>query len=45
MIRSCWRINSVAVDSEMLGSVTGIHIAVSSSSGGMNSEPIVRRQI
>ncbi len=41
MIPSCFRIKSVAVVSEMLGSVTGIHIAVSSSSGGMNSEPIV----
>ena len=44
MIRSCWRMNSVALVSEMLGSVTGIHIAVSSSSGGMNSEPIEARQ-
>ena len=41
MMRSCSTISSVAFVSEMLGSVIGIHIAVSSSSGGMNSDPIV----
>src|SRR5688572_15902023 len=41
MMRSCWTISSVAFVSEMLGSVMGIHIAVSSSRGGMNSDPIV----
>ena len=41
MIRSCWRMISAAFVREMLGSVMGIHIAVSSSRGGMNSDPIV----
>ena len=41
IIRSCSRNNSVAFDNDMLGSVTGIHIAVSSSKGGMNSDPIL----
>src|SRR5207247_6604935 len=41
IIRSCSRNNSVAFDNDMLGSVTGIHIAVSSSKGGMNSDPLL----
>ena len=41
MILSCQRRISVALVSEMLGSVMGMNMAVSSSSGGMNSEPIV----
>ncbi len=41
IILSCSRRISVALVSEILGSVIGIHIAVSSSRGGMNSEPIV----
>ena len=41
MIRSCCRMISVAFVSEMRGSVMGMNIAVSSSSGGMNSEPMV----
>ena len=38
---SCWRRISVASVSEMRGSVMGMKSAVSSSSGGMNSEPMV----
>ena len=41
MMRSCWRMTSVAFVREMRGSVIGMNSAVSSSSGGMNSEPIV----
>src|SRR6185369_12525816 len=41
MMRSCWRITWVAVVKEMRGSVIGMKSAVSSSRGGMNSEPIV----
>src|SRR6478736_4688851 len=41
IILSCQRRISVALVKEMLGSVMGMNSAVSSSSGGMNSEPIV----
>ena len=41
MMLSCQRRISVALVREMLGSVMGMNRAVSSSSGGMNSEPMV----
>jgi len=41
MMRSCSRMSSVALVSEMEGSAMGIQSADSSSNGGMNSEPMV----
>ena len=41
MMPSCWRRSVVASVREMRGSVMGMKSAVSSSRGGMNSEPMV----